>query len=318
VDPVNLAGLRPLFDLTEGSPEVKVGLIDGPVDVNHEGLSAALIQPVNSDARHGCLDPDSPECRHGTFVAGILAGARGGTVPAICPGCTLLVSPLFAESTNGRPAVPQARPQQLASALRETARAGARVINLSMAALHLEGSGDRALTHALDECARLGTAVVAAAGNESVVGSSCITRHPWVTPVAASTALGVPSASSNLGSSISRRGLLAPGEDIVSLGPPGRSTALSGTSAAAAFVTGTIALLCSLFPQLGVRDVRDAVARASLRRRTIVPPALDAWAAFLELSARTKGRESHHEQFAERRTAGDKSPSRAPATVPRR
>lgn len=300
MNPVDSAGLRPLFDLSSGIPEVKVGLIDGPVDVSHESLRAALIQPVNRPARTACTDLGSPECRHGTFVAGILAGGRGGVAPAICPGCILLVRPLFAESVTGGPVMPQASPYELAAALRETVAAGARIVNLSMAALRLAGPGERALTQALDECARLDVVVVAAAGNQAQVGSSCITRHPWVIPVAACDARGIPLAFSNLGSSISRRGLLAPGEAIVSLGPAGRTVTGNGTSAAAPFVTGAIALLCSLFPRLRGRDISDAVGRAGLRRRTIVPPLLDAWTAYLELSARSKGKECQHEQYGER------------------
>lgn len=302
MDPVDLAGLRPLFDLTRGDPEVKVGLIDGLVDVDHESLRAVSVQPVNLSARQACTNLDSSECHHGTFVAGILVAERGTTAPAICPDCTLLVRPLFTESTTCGPAVPHATPRDLASALWETVQAGAHVINLSMAASHTTGPGEQALTRALDECARLDVVVVAAAGNDALIGSNCITRHPWVVPVAASSARGLPLAFSNLGRSISRRGLLAPGEDITSLGPRGRSTTVSGTSAAAPFVTGTIALLCSLFPRLGRRDVCDAVARASLRRRTVVPPLLDAWTAYQELTVSTEGRGVHHEQieFGER------------------
>lgn len=290
MDPVRLAGLSPLFDLTRGSPEVVVGLIDGPVDVGHESLRGASIRPVDQHHRPHCTDPNSPECRHGTFVAGVLAAARGTNAPAICPDCTLLVRPVFAESTNGSPAPPRATPRQLASALRETADAGARVINLSMAALRTAGPGEKALTEAFDECARRDIVVVAAAGNDSLVGSSCITRHPWVVPVAASGAHGVPLAFSNLGNSISRRGLLAPGADIVSLGPRGRSTTVSGTSAAAPFVTGAVALLLALFPRLAGRDVCAALVRASARRRTVVPPLLNAWTAYQELSVRANGR----------------------------
>jgi subtilisin family serine protease len=292
-DPVDVAGLRQLLELTPGCPQVKVGLIDGPVDVDHEGLRAASIQPVNRRARQACRNLGSPECRHGTFVAGILVGARGSGAPAIRPGCTLLIQPLFTESATGRPATLR----QLASALRETVEAGARVINLSMTALRTTGPAERALTQALDDCARLDVVVVAAAGNEAVVGSSCITRHPCVVPVAASDARGIPLAFSNLGRSISQRDLLAPGENIVSLVPREGSMTLSGTSAAAPFVTGAIALLCSLFPQLRGRDVCDAVVRVGVRRRTVVPPPLDAGMAYAELSARTEDRRGHDEHL---------------------
>ena len=60
--------------------------------------------------------------------------------------------------------------------------------------------------------------MVAAAGNQGTVGSSVITRHPWVIPVIACDLQGRPTTESNLGSSIGRRGLAAPGENIASLG----------------------------------------------------------------------------------------------------
>ena len=49
--------------------------------------------------------------------------------------------------------------------------------------------------------------MVAAAGNQGTLGSSAITRHPWVIPVVACDLRGRPMNESNLGSSIGRRGL---------------------------------------------------------------------------------------------------------------
>ena len=79
-----------------------------------------------------------------------------------------------------------------------------------------------------------------------------------------------------------RRGLLAPGEGVVSLGAEGEPLSLGGTSVAAPFVTGTIALLWSMFPRASAGEVKHAVTMgASGRRRTtIVPPLLDAWASY--------------------------------------
>ncbi len=86
---------------------------------------------------------------------------------------------------------------------------------------------------------------------------------------------------SNLGGSIGRRGLSAPGENITSLGAGGKPLTFGGTSAAAPFVTGAIALLWSEFPNASATQIKLAVTQAGRRQRnTIVPPLLDAWAAY--------------------------------------
>ena len=87
-------------------------------------------------------------------------------------------------------------------------------------------------------------------------------------------------ALSNLGSSIARRGLMAPGDAVTSLGTNGQPVTSGGTSAAAPFVTGAIALLWSMFPEASAAEVKSAVTRAGVRRATVVPPLLDAWAAY--------------------------------------
>ena len=122
--------------------------------------------------------------------------------------------------------------------------------------------------------------VVAAAGNQGVVGSSVITRHPWVIPVAGCDLDGRPLNQSNLGSSIGRRGVLAPGEHITSLGTEGDPSTFDGTSVAAPFVTGVFALLWSEFPIAPAAELLLAV-RGTRRpsRAGIVPPLLDAWLA---------------------------------------
>ena len=47
---------------------------------------------------------------HGTYVAGILAARRGSGAPAICPGCTLLVRPIFLETASDNAEMPSATP----------------------------------------------------------------------------------------------------------------------------------------------------------------------------------------------------------------
>ncbi len=217
---------------------------------------------------------------HGTYVAGILSARRESGAPAICPGCTLLVRPIFLDPAPGNADTPSASPGELADAIIDCVDAGARVLNLSVALAAPSPNKEAQLEQALGHAARRGAIVVAAAGNQGTVGGSAITRHPWVVPVGACDLAGRPMAASNLGSSIARRGLMAPGDAVTSLGTNGKPVTSGGTSAAAPFVTGAIALLWSMFPEASAAEVKSAVTRADLRRATVVPPLLDAWAAY--------------------------------------
>ncbi|MBI4529017.1 MAG: S8 family serine peptidase [Deltaproteobacteria bacterium] len=281
MEPLNLVRLPPLMERTSGRPEQKIGLIDGPVALNHPDLTSEHIREVPGNMSSSCTLATSTACLHGTFVAGILCAKRSSSAPAVCPGCTLLVRPIFAETaaTNGE--MPSATPAELAQAILDCIGAGARVLNVSAALAQPSLKSERALEDALDQAVKRGVIVIAAAGNQATLGSTTITRHPWVIPVVAYDLEGKPMGDSNLGNSIGRRGLGAPGDRITSLGAEGKPLTLAGTSAAAPFVTGAIALLWSEFPRATAAEVRLAATQAyTARRATVVPPLLDAWAAY--------------------------------------
>jgi hypothetical protein len=121
--PLELVKLSRLMECTSGRREVVVGLLDGPVAVDHPELAKNNIRALPRGG--GCVTPSSPACRHGAFVAGILAGRRGGAAPAICPDCTLPVRAIFAETAGERQQPPSATspqvwPRRLASVLTRT------------------------------------------------------------------------------------------------------------------------------------------------------------------------------------------------------
>ena len=278
--------LRALMERTSGRAEIRVGLIDGPVLLTHPDLASQTIRELPGSLPGSCASAQSAACMHGTFVAGMLAARRGSAAAAICPGCTLLVRPIFSETSPANGAMPSATPEELAEAITDCTDAGARVLNLSAALAQPSSKGQRRLEQALDYAASREVISVAAAGNQGTLGSSAITRHPSVIPVAACDLRGSPLPESNLGSSIGRRGLMAPGEGVTSLGTDGKPNTFAGTSAAAPFVTGTIALLWSEFPRAWASQIRLAVAQTgSARRRAIAPPLLDAWAAYQTLNS---------------------------------
>ncbi|MDQ3881219.1 MAG: S8 family serine peptidase, partial [Chloroflexota bacterium] len=66
-----------------------------------------------------------------------------------------------------------------------------------------------------------------------------------------------------------------------------------GTSVAAPFVAGAFALLLSAFAGASAAEVRAALTGfAPARRRTVVPPLLDAWAGYRALLATQQRRRS--------------------------
>ena len=279
MDPLELVKLTALMERTSGIPDIKIGLVDGPVVTRHADLASEHFREIPGHNGAACTQANSTACLHGTFIAGILSAKRNSPAPAICPNCTLLIRPIFAEMTAGREHMPSATPQELAAAILECLNAGARVINLSLALAQPSTKGEQALDEALNQALRRGVLIVAAAGNQGTLGSSAITRHPWVIPVVACDLRGRPINESNLGSSIGTRGLSAPGDGITSLGSEGKSLTLSGTSVAVAFVAGAIALLWSEFPAATAAQIKLALMPGP-RRASVVPPLLNAAVAY--------------------------------------
>jgi subtilisin family serine protease len=238
-DALRLVRLGPLMDIASGRADVLIGLIDGPV-ADHPDLTKN-IRPV--PGRAAACTFGTASCAHGTFVAGILSARRGTEAPAICPECTLLVRPIFTDVQLDAGMVPSTTSQELAASIVECLESGARILNVSASVSHAHGDGARKLADALDWAVRKGAIVVAAAGNQGTVGSSAITGHRGVIPVASYCRAGRPLSGSNLGASIARRGLGAPGDSVRSLASGGGSFRSGGTSAAAPFVTGAIALI---------------------------------------------------------------------------
>jgi subtilisin family serine protease len=277
-------GLIPVMEITTGVPDIAVALIDGPVAYDHPDLATEKIRSLSA-AASATTSGNGVALAHGTYVAGILAARRGSSAPAICPGCTHLVRPIFLETASDNAEMPSATPDEVADAVAECVDAGARVVNLSVAVASPSPNKEKKLEEALSYAAHRGAIVIAAAGNQGSVGSSAITRHVWVIPVAACDLHGRPIGLSNLGASIGRRGLRAPGEAVTSLGTRGEPVTSGGTSAAAPFVTGTVALLWSVFPTATAVEVKRAITQAgAASRTTIVPPLLNAWDAYQALA----------------------------------
>lgn len=88
---LDLVKLTPLMERSAGRPEIIVGLIDGPVAIDHPDLAGENIREIPGSPQSRCAQARGVACMHGTFMAGILSAKKKSPAPAICPNCTLLV-----------------------------------------------------------------------------------------------------------------------------------------------------------------------------------------------------------------------------------
>ena len=285
MDPLDQTNLQSVMSITKGEPNIIVGVIDGPVHLNHPAFSKSRIRTVKDSQISTCKNASSIACIHGTFVAGILCAERGLSAPAICPNCEIILNPIFMEEkkTDKKDVLfPSSTPEELANAIIDTVNAGAKIINLSLGLSVSSMAEYDKLQQAYDYALHKGVIVVVAAGNQGNIGSISLINHQWLIPVAACGENGHLDPTSNFGASIGSRGLMAPGVNIMSTSPSEgtKYTRMSGTSFAAPFVTGSIALLWSLYPNASPAAVVYSItASSSFKRRSIIPPLLNVEAA---------------------------------------
>jgi subtilisin family serine protease len=301
MDPLSQIKLASIMDISSGNPDIKIGLIDGPIDYTHTAFQGSRIRAVKESQLAACKSASSIACRHGTFVAGVLCAKRGSSAPAICPGCTLLLRPIFKDQTptdknnnkkqNDILLFPSTTPEELSDAIIEIVDARARIINLSLGLSTSSLITYPKLQESYDYARQHGAIIVAASGNQGNIGSISLLHNRWIIPVAASDYHGQLDSMSNFGPSIGSRGLMAPGINITSTSSGGGYITMSGTSFAAPFVTGAIALLWSVFPNASAADLVRCIRVGSSdgrRRRSITPPLLNVEAVYRILKVLNK------------------------------
>ena len=287
MDPLNLLALGPLMAASSGSSSVTIGLIDGPVDLSHPAFQGSRITGVKKSQIDACKSATDLACKHGTFIAGIISARRGVSAPGICPGCRLLLRPIFMDKTlDGNRnkydiTVPNSTQEELSEAIKEVVSAGATIINLSLGLSTFSMMRNARLQESYDYARKSGAIIVAASGNQGNIGSVSLLNNQWLIPVAACDENGQLDAISNFGASIAYRGVMAPGINITSSISGGGYAKMSGTSFAAPFVTGALGLLWSIYANATPMELILAV-RASpsgTRHRSVIPPLLNLEAA---------------------------------------
>jgi subtilisin family serine protease len=222
--------------LAKGS-RILVAVIDSEVDASHPDLAGAVV--ANLDASEEAEKPHS----HGTGMAGAIAARRLmlGTAPRV----GLLTVRAFSTKANSA----EGTTFNILKGLDWAAGQGARVVNMSFA-----GPPDPRLREALAKAKQKGMVLIAAAGN---AGPNSPPLYPAADPnVIAVTATDPNDAlfsGANRGKHIA---VAAPGVDILAPAPDGAYQFTTGTSVAAAEVSGVVALLIERNPQLTPDEVK--------------------------------------------------------------
>ncbi len=272
---LSLVNLPQLMKLSKGDSSISIGLIDGPVDFSHPAFKNSKIRTAKRDQMGACKNANSIACMHGTFVSGILC-ADDKNAPSISPNCELVLRPVFNEYQDAN-RVPNCSPEELADAIIETVDEGVRLINLSVELTHPHQANNEKLNEACNYAYNHNVMLIGAAGNSGTIGTPSLPGNPGIIYVAACNDVGRPLSLSNFGSSLSARGLMAPGQNIISASPGNKYSSMSGTSFAAPIVTGAIALLWSIHPSASYTEIKNAILRIPRKmKRSIIPPLLDA------------------------------------------
>ncbi|RZI41897.1 hypothetical protein EGT07_16655 [Herbaspirillum sp. HC18] len=212
--------------------KVRVAVVDSSVESGHPDLAGQV------EFKENFVDGKSDVAEtHGTAVAGIIAARadNGIGIVGVAPQARLLALRACWETSLD---TTECNSFSLGKALQSAILHHAQVINLS-----LTGPSDRLLRSLLDAALARGIKLVGAIDPHSEDGGFPAS-HPGVLAVADQ------SSKQDMAGALREHALLAPGHDIPTTVPGARWNFVSGSSFAAAHVSGLLALLTELQPAL--------------------------------------------------------------------
>ena len=234
-----------LWQLTTGSHETTVAVLDTGIDQDHEELDGQVIAETNFSNSFTPSDIHG----HGTHVAGIIAAKDNGLgIIGVAPGC-LLLNVKVADDTGMCPAL------ALARGIMWAVDSGANVINISIEIREPSPELERAVNYAWSQ----GCLIIAAAGNHGSESPTYPACYENCLAVAAAGPDNNLAPLSNFGDWVD---VIAPGLNIYSTLPDNDYGYKSGTSFACAYVSGIGALLFDVVTDANGNDRLNDEVRA--------------------------------------------------------
>jgi thermitase len=257
------------WQVTKGSRDIIVAVIDTGVDVNHPSLRDNIWKNPKEIPNNGIDDDDngyiddvhgwnfvnhnsdvSDSHGHGTHIAGII-GATGNNkvgVVGVAPNVSIMVLKYFNPKGTGISNI-----LSTVKSIQYAIQMGAHIINYSSGGFQ----PNRLEKKAIQEAHEKGLLFIAAAGNEAtntdnkpyypadyaiknIVSVTAYNKFQQILP------------TSNFG--IKTVDIAAPGKNILSTFPNNRFGYMSGTSQATAFVSGAAALTLANLPEFALPE----------------------------------------------------------------
>ncbi len=198
---------------------VLVAVVDTGIDASHPALAGRVVASIDLTASGTTADENG----HGTHMA--------GTIAAIAPNAQFLN--VKSADSRGR-----CNTETVAAAIRWAADNGAQIINVS-----LEVAPSTELQNAISHAWQKGAVIIAAAGNSGATSEAYPAAYAEAIAVAATNQDNGLAVLSNHGDWVD---IAAPGQKILAEFPTGGLGYETGTSPAAAHVSGVASLLVSL------------------------------------------------------------------------
>ncbi len=260
---------------------ITIAVIDSEIDVNHPDLAGVIARRFSAVGT-----PEKPH-PHGTGMAGAI-GSHTRLI-GIAPGARLFAVHAFSTSA----ATAESTTFQILKGIDWATTQGARIINMSFA-----GPKDSSLERAIKVAYDKNIVLIAAAGN---AGPTSPPLYPGADPnVIAVTATDVNDklfTGANRGRYVA---IAAPGVDVIVPAPDGSYQLTTGTSVAAAEVSGVVALMLERNPALRPADVRRILQTTAKRlapaRRNATTISAGGWVD--PLGGAAGRRPAHREQPA--------------------
>ena len=238
------------WDVTRGSTNVKIAIVDSGVDLDHPDLADRILPGYDFVNRDAVAQDDEG---HGTMVAGLAAADTNNGIGIAGAAWNASILPVKVLDGTGA-----GSDFDVANGITWAADSGAQVINLSLGGPW----SSQTLYDAVQYARSKGTVVVAAAGNDGAPQVSYPAAYADLA-VGATDGAGDAAWFSNSGYWVD---VAAPGIDVTSTaladGPVESYAKGSGTSFSSPIVAGITALVRSQHPEWGPAQVVKQVLRA--------------------------------------------------------
>lgn len=251
--------------ITKGISDIKIAILDTGIETNHLELENKFefdkdfVNIIDKSKQFigdflGMDDIPDDSVGHGTHVAGII-GSNGKKMPVgVAPQCKIIPIKVLGALKNKGKIVGAGLIDDIDTGIKYAVDQGADVINMSLGIKHTGGGLPHVdvINYALEN----NVTVVAASGNDGTEDKYYPGALDGVIAVGASDNIGHIAPFSTFGGHVS---VTAPGVNIYSTYLNNGYAMSSGTSQAAPFVSGTIALLKSYAIQQGKTTTNDLI-----------------------------------------------------------